>query len=280
MNTSTPTLARLLREAQQQLAAHSDSPRLDAELLLAAALGRPRSFLYAWPDHAPTDSVRARFAAGIAARGDGAPVAYLLGNQPFHGLELQVTPDVLVPRADTEVLVEAALARLPAGLAADVADLGTGSGAVALAIANARPLARVTGIDISPRALAVAAGNGRALGLELRWLQGDWSAPLADASLDMLVSNPPYIAEDDPHLAALAHEPRLALVAGADGLDALRIIIADGRRVLRPGGWLLVEHGWQQGEAVRALFAEHGYGEVTSELDLAGHERVTLGLSP
>jgi release factor glutamine methyltransferase len=272
-----PTLATLLQQAVFRIADQSGSARFDAELLLSQALGKPRSFLYAWPDHAPTATVRERFDQSVSARADGRPVAYLLGIQEFHGLELQVSPDVLIPRADTECLVEAALAVIPPDRSVRVVDLGTGSGAIALAIARARPQAQVMGVDVSEAALRVARANAEALDLQVDWQAGHWGDELPAAGIDVLVSNPPYIAEGDPHLPALRHEPQLALVSGADGLDALRHIIADAPRLLRPGGHLLLEHGWNQGEAVRGLLLAQGFSEVETEFDFGGNERVSRG---
>jgi release factor glutamine methyltransferase len=273
-------LQAMLRAAREQLAGRSDSAGLDAELLLAAALGKPRSFLYAWPDHQPTSSVRERFADSIRARAAGQPVAYTLGSKEFFGLDLAVTPAVLIPRPDTELLVEQVLERLDAGSTATIADLGTGSGAVALALARHLPAARVLATDSSAEALKVARANARELRLEVDFLRGDWCAPLGDASVDVLVANPPYVAEGDPHLAELAAEPLAALLSGPEGLDALRTIIGQSPRVLRTGGWLVLEHGFDQGGAVRTLLAEAGFSGVTSARDLGGHERVSLGHRP
>jgi release factor glutamine methyltransferase len=273
-------LQAMLRAAREQLADHSDSAGLDAELLLAAALGKPRSFLYAWPDHQPTSSVRERFADSIKARAAGQPVAYTLGSKEFFGLDLAVTSAVLIPRPDTELLVEQALERLEPDSTAVIADLGTGSGAVALALAHHLPAARVLATDSSNEALAVARANARELRLAVDFLRGDWCAPLGDASIDMLVANPPYVAEGDPHLADLAAEPLAALVAGPEGLDALRTIVAQAPRVLRAGGWLLLEHGFDQGEAVRALLEAAGFVDVRTACDLGGNERVSLGRRP
>lgn len=273
-------LQAMLRAAREQLGARSDSAGLDAELLLAAALGKPRSFLYAWPDHQPTRSVRERFADSVRARAAGQPVAYTLGNKEFFGLDLAVTPAVLIPRPDTELLVEQVLERLNAGSQATIADLGTGSGAVALALARHLPAARVLAIDSSAEALAVARANACELRLAVDVLRGDWCAPLGDASVDVLVANPPYVAEGDPHLADLAAEPLAALVAGPDGLDALRAIVAQAPRVLRAGGWLMLEHGFEQGEAVRALLDEAGFVAVSTASDLGGNERVSAGRRP
>ena len=269
------TVAALLRAARALLAERSDTAALDAELLLAATLGKPRSFLYAWPDHAPTASVRARFEAAVAARSSGTPVAYTLGVKEFFGIDLAVNPSVLIPRPDTESLVECAIERIPMGSA--VVDLGTGSGAVAVVLARERPDCRLLATDRSLPALRVAQGNARHHDCQVAWLCSDWTSALAARSVDVLLSNPPYVAEGDPHLAALAAEPVNALVSGRDGLDAIRAIVADAPRVLRAGGQLLLEHGWDQAAAVRALLCEAGFEAVESVRDLNGHERVSLG---
>ncbi|MCE5232866.1 MAG: peptide chain release factor N(5)-glutamine methyltransferase [Mizugakiibacter sp.] len=258
-----------------------DAARLEAELLLAHALGRPRAWLYAHAGDAVDAAQQAAFAALLARRAAGEPVAYLVGTRGFWSLELEVTPATLIPRPETELLVELALARLPADAETRVADLGTGSGAVALAIARERPRARVLATDASAEALAVARRNAQRLGIaNVAFAQGDWCAALGDArDLDLIVANPPYIAAGDPHLdeGDLRFEPATALASGADGLDAIRIIVRDARAHLCPGGWLLFEHGFDQGAAVRALLAAHGYREVFTARDLEGRERVSGG---
>lgn len=252
----------------------------DAELLLAHALGRSRAWLFAHGGDVPDSDSIARFDALLARRAAGEPVAYLTGSRGFWHLDLAVTPDTLIPRAETEVLVECALARIPVDSAARIADLGTGSGAIALAIANARPRARVVATDRSAEALAVAQSNAMAHGIanvELR--AGDWLAPLAGEYFDLVVSNPPYIADRDPHLARgdLRFEPASALASGRDGLDAIRIIVSDAPAHLADGGWLLLEHGHDQGEAVRTLLASTGFADVETVQDLEARDRVGLG---
>jgi len=250
----------------------------DAALLVAHALGRDRSWLYAHGDDALDAAALQACEALVARREAGEPVAYILGRRGFWRFELRVTPDTLVPRPETELLVELALDRLPAGRPLRVADLGTGSGAIALAIAHERPLARVVAVDASAAALGVAQGNARALGLaNVEFREGDWLQPLAGESFDLIASNPPYIALGDPHLDALRHEPALALASGADGLDAIRAIAGDAPRCLAAGGWLLLEHGIAQGAAVRALLEAAGFDEVATAQDLERRDRVTLG---
>jgi release factor glutamine methyltransferase len=255
--------------------------RVDAELLLAHALGVSRASLYARPEEEPDAGVRETFLRLVDERSRGVPVAYLIGHREFWSLDLAVTPAVLVPRPDTERLVELALARIPRGGEADVADLGTGSGAIALALASERPHARIVATDLSEAALDVARANARRLALtNVAFASGDWHAAL-QGRFDLIVSNPPYIAADDPHLDGdLRHEPASALVAGADGLDALRRIVGGAAARLRPGGWLLVEHGFDQGDAVRRLFRESGFLDVETARDAGGRERVTLGRVP
>jgi release factor glutamine methyltransferase len=267
----------LLIDAARRLGGGADA-RLDAELLLAHALGVSRASLYARPEEEPDAGVRETFLRLVDERSRGVPVAYLIGHREFWSLDLAVTPAVLVPRPDTERLVELALARIPRGGEADVADLGTGSGAIALALASERPHARIVATDLSEAALDVARANARRLALtNVAFASGDWHAAL-QGRFDLIVSNPPYIAADDPHLDGdLRHEPASALVAGADGLDALRRIVGGAAARLRPGGWLLVEHGFDQGEPVRRLFREAGHHEVETARDAGGRERVTLG---
>ncbi|GAB2608501.1 peptide chain release factor N(5)-glutamine methyltransferase [Novilysobacter erysipheiresistens] len=252
----------------------------DAELLLAHALGRSRSWLYAHGDDELDADATARFDALLARRRAGEPVAYLTGHRGFWRFDLQVGPATLIPRPDTELLVELALERLPTDRLLRVADLGTGSGAIALALAHERPGAAVIATDASTDALAVADANARSLGLgNVQFRHGDWFAPLAGETFDLIASNPPYIADDDAHLdeGDLRFEPRGALASGADGLDAIRRIVANAPGHLLPGGWLLLEHGWEQGDAVRALLATAGLDEVDTARDLEHRDRVSFG---
>jgi release factor glutamine methyltransferase len=277
------SLQQLLARATETLSVFSDSPRLDAELLLAHALGKDRSYLRAWPERVPAPAQAARFESLLARRLAGEPVAHLLGVREFWSLDLQVTPDTLIPRPETELLVERALLRIPADRPATVADLGTGSGAIALAIASERPRAQVLATDRAPAALTVARRNAAAHAIDnVEFREGDWCAGLPADTFDIILSNPPYIAAQDPHLAQgdARFDPRSALVAGPDGLDDLRRIIRDAARCLKPGGWLLVEHGYDQGPAVVRLFATEGYRDIRDYPDLADNSRVTEGHRP
>ncbi|MDG4555750.1 MAG: peptide chain release factor N(5)-glutamine methyltransferase [Candidatus Competibacter sp.] len=273
----------MLDQATQRLAATGETPRLEAELLLAAALERPRGYLHAWPERVPEPERTARFVAWLDRRRAGEPIAYLLGRREFWSLELEVTPDTLIPRPETELLVELALERLPAGRPLAIADLGTGSGAVALALAAERPTARVVATDRSPAALAVARRNARRLNLpSVEFREGDWCAPLAGERFELMASNPPYVAAIDAcwRRGDLRFEPTEALVAGEDGLDALRLIVAHAPACLRSGGWLLLEHGYDQGEAVPALLRERGFVDVSDHRDVAGLSRTSAGRWP
>ncbi|WP_077033483.1 peptide chain release factor N(5)-glutamine methyltransferase [Pelomonas sp. KK5] len=252
--------------------------RVDATLLLCALLGRERGWLITHDDFALTPEMSGILEAQFARRAAGEPIAYLLGRKEFHGLDLAVTPDTLVPRPDTETLVDWALELLDGP--ARVVDLGTGSGAIALAIKHRMPAALVEAVDLSTGALAVARANAERLGLDIAFHQGDWFGPLAGRRFELIVSNPPYIAGDDPHLPALRHEPRSALTPEGDGLAALRAIIADAPQHLEPGGWLLLEHGYDQAEPVAALLRARGFGEVTLRRDLGGQPRVSGGRLP
>lgn len=271
---SAPRLDALLRAARARIDAR------EAELLLAHVLDKPHGWLFAHGDAQIDAHDAERFDAMLARRESGEPVAYLVGRRGFWTLDLMVTPDTLIPRPETELLVELALARIPQDAELRVADLGTGSGAIALAIASERPRARVVATDNSEATLAVARHNAQVAGLgNIEFRAGDWLQPLSGERFHLLASNPPYIAEGDPHLARgdLRHEPAAALAAGFDGLDDLRSIVRDTPAHLGPGGWLLLEHGHDQGEAVRALLAGAGFVEVETAQDLEGRDRVGLG---
>jgi release factor glutamine methyltransferase len=268
-----PTVAQAL--------ARSGLDALDAQVLLAHALGCNRSWLIAHADDRLAADQAAAFGALARRRREGEPVAYLTGAREFHGLTLAVSPAVLIPRPETETLVELALARLPVDAAARVLDLGTGSGAIALAIAHARPRSRVIACDASAAALRQAWDNAQRLSIgNVEFVLSDWYSAVGDAPFDLIVGNPPYVAGDDPHLSRgdLRFEPTLALTPGGDGLAAIRIIVAAARAHLRVGATLAVEHGYDQGGAVAALFAAAGLAEVTAARDLAGIVRVTAGV--
>ena len=255
---------------------------IDAQVLLAHVLRANRAWLVAHATDALPRAAADVFFDLAKRRRDGEPVAYLTGRREFHGLDLVVTPAVLIPRPETETLVDCALERLPVDRAISVADLGTGSGAIALAIAKARPLARVMATDASDAALAVARSNGVRLGLgNVSYASGDWYDALGDdrAGFDAIVANPPYVAAGDAHLGEgdLRHEPALALTPGDDGFGAFRLIVAGAPDRLVPGGWLVVEHGYDQSDAVRALFADAGLVAIEARRDLAGLPRVVAG---
>ena len=252
---------------------------LENRILLCHATGLTRVQLITQGDRPLTPDEAARLDDLVARRLRGEPIAYIVGRREFFGLDFQVGPAVLIPRPDTELIVELALERLPQG-AARLLDMGTGSGAIAVAVAHTRPDAAVTALDVSPDALAVAQANAAANGARVRFLHSSWFDALAAGEMfDVIASNPPYIAAGDDHLAQgdLRFEPVGALTDHADGLSALRTIIAGSPRHLVPGGWLLLEHGYDQAEAVRALLADAGYTEVQSWCDLAGIERVSGG---
>jgi release factor glutamine methyltransferase len=273
--------AALIATATRALS--GEQARAEAELLLAEAIGKNRAWLYSHADDRVPDAARRRFAEWVERRRIGEPVAQILGRQEFWSLSMSVTSDTLIPRPETELLVELALQRIPADAAWDVLDLGTGSGAVALALAHERTRARITAIDRDARTLAVAQRNGARLAPDrVRFLRGDWFSPVADEQFDLIVSNPPYIAQDDPHLQQgdLRFEPRAALASGRDGLDAIRIIVASAAARLRPGAWLLLEHGFEQGEATRGLLHAAGFESVETYPDLESRDRVSGGRRP
>lgn len=278
MTTSPkPRLDAVLRQACEHI------EPAEARLLLEHALGKPAAWLYAHADDDVDDSVVEVFAALVAARVAGEPVAYLTGRRGFWTLELELNADTLIPRAETELLVELALSRLHAGVPVRVADLGTGSGAIALAIAKERPQASVIATDASTGALAVAGRNASLNGIgNVEFRHGSWFAPLAGGQFDLIASNPPYIADGDPHLQQgdLRFEPATALSSGGDGLDDIRVIVAGAGEHLVAGGWLLLEHGLDQGASIRNLLKKAGFVDVTTERDLESRDRVTLGCWP
>lgn len=271
-------LKQALRQGIEKLT-HTDSPLLDAQLLLAHVLGKSRSYLMTWPEQELSPTLEKQYQALLKARQDGQPIAYLTGRREFWDFELQITPAVLIPRPETELLVELTLQKIRLEQA-HVADLGTGSGAIALALAGSRPAWRVIATDISPEALALAQANAEKLGLrEVEFRQGAWCEALkADEKLDAIVANPPYIDTEDKHLQLgdVRFEPRSALVAEEQGLADLRQIVQQARGYLKPGGLLLLEHGYQQAAAVQKLFLEYGYNTPETHQDLAGLDRVSL----
>ena len=266
------TLAQSLRQAQAL-----GLERIDAQLLHLLALGKPlhaRAWLLAHDSDTLDEATLSRLAPLLERRLGGEPLAYITGTKEFFGLPLRVDARVLDPRPDTETLVEWALERLPLDTPHEVIDLGTGSGAIALALQHHRPQARVSAVDASQEALSVAQANAERLQLPVRFIHSHWLQGIA-GRFDLIVSNPPYIEADDPHLAALTHEPLQALASGADGLDDIRAIIAQAPAHLKPGGWLLLEHGHDQAEAVRTLLSQAGWQNVQSRKDLAAIERCT-----
>ena len=272
---NTPNLAQALAQAHAL-----GLPRIDAQLLLLHALGRPdagRAWLLAHDTDALDGATHTQFIALCQRRVAGEPVAYLTGRKEFYGLPLQVDARVLDPRPDTETLVDWALEAIAPLPAPRVADLGTGSGAIACALAANAPQAEVYACDASADALQVAQHNARTLQLPIRFAHGNWLQPFGDLRFHLIVSNPPYIRNDDPHLAALTHEPLQALTSGSDGLEDIRQIIAQAPRHLHAGGWLLLEHGYAQAEALQQLLREQGFSQVQSRRDLAGTARCTGG---
>ena len=265
-----------LKDATRRLEAASDSARLDAELLLARAIDMPRSYLFAHPEDTLDELSLERFETALARRAGGEPMAYITGVREFWSLELMVTPATLVPRPETEVLVDLALREIPRRADWSILDLGTGSGAIAIALAKERPLCRLTATDVNPDALTIAAQNARQLDIpDIEFLPGDWTEPVAGRTFNVIVSNPPYVCAGDPALEALQCEPQSALVAGDDGLDAIRTIARDCVRILEDDGVLLIEHGAGQQDAVAELFSSHGWVDITCHKDYAGLPRVT-----
>jgi release factor glutamine methyltransferase len=280
--TAAPSVASLLAQTDERTVqaapggVRAAPAALDAELLLAHVLGIERWRLTAHPERRVNPAEAALFRTLLARRADGEPLAYLTGRREFWSLDLAVSPDVLVPRPETELVIERALALCPQATAR-VADLGTGSGAIALALARERPRWQVVATDASPAALEVARANSVALGARIEFRQGDWYAPLAGERFDLLLSNPPYVAADDPAMQALRHEPALALTPGTDALRCLRILVQGASQHLLPEGWLILEHGSTQGAQLRDALVLAGLRHVRSHRDLGGHERTTEG---
>jgi release factor glutamine methyltransferase len=278
----TQTISDALHTATLLLARTSASARLDAELLLEYVTGLSRTDFRAAPERALPAAAGWSFQQLIRRRLQGEPVAYIRGVQEFWSLLLEVSPAVLIPRPETELVVERTLALLPPD-AKEMADLGTGSGAIALAVASERPSLQVTGVDVSGDALEIAGRNATRLQLRnVRFERGSWFAPLAGRRFDVVAANPPYIARGDKDLAADVgrFEPEIALIAGTSGLESIELIVAQAGPHLLPGGWLVLEHGWTQAGAVRDRLVRSGFAHVRSHADLAGHERVTEGSLP
>lgn len=273
-----PTFDRLLDEAARNLA-DSVEARREAQLLLGHALGVSRAWLLAHGDEAADPAAAAVFRGLVQRRRVGEPVAYLVGRREFYGLDFRITPDVLIPRADTETLIDIALEKLTQGTRHDVLDLGTGSGCVAIAIAHARSAARVTAVEVSAAALNVARDNAVAIGVDVEFVQATWFEALGGRRFDLIVANPPYVAMDDPHLQQgdLRFEPATALASGKDGLTDIRIIVAGAPAFLRGEGWLLFEHGFDQADVCRDLLRNAGFGQIISRADIAGLPRVAGG---
>jgi release factor glutamine methyltransferase len=272
------TIAECLQRARE-LQSVSDSARLDLELLLCKALAKPRSFLYTWPEKSLSEAELASFSALLERRKQGEPIAYLLGEREFWSLNLRINESTLIPRPETELLVETALARTPESTIR-VLDLGTGTGAIALALASERPNWKVMAVDSSPAAVNLAIENARQLGSKnVQITRSDWFQNLGGEVFDLIVTNPPYIDETDPHLnqGDVRFEPRSALVAARHGLADIEHIVDVARRHLNSGGWLMIEHGFEQGESVRCIFTEAGYSQVETRKDFGGRDRLTLG---
>lgn len=276
MTEHSPTCDQALRDAAAAIG--GESPRLDAELLLEAVTGWSRTRFRTFPE-APLEPAQiVRFRELVESRTRGQPVAHLLGHQGFWSLTLEVTPHTLIPRPDTECLVEAALA-LPLRASARVMDLGTGTGAIALALLKERPGWEVVAVDSVPEAVDLAKRNAERCALPVQVIQSDWFAAVPGPPFDLIVSNPPYIEAGDPHLdeGDVRFEPDTALVSGPDGLDAIRHLVQESQYWLTKGGWLVLEHGYNQGETVRLLFRAAGYSNVGTRKDYGGNERLTLG---
>ncbi len=279
MSTPGECLRRDSQRLRDALKLDVSEARLEVRILLGHALGVGRAWLIAHEHDEIPLVAQAVYGKILEKRLSGEPIAYILGEREFFGRSYKVTPDVLIPRPETELLVELALSKLAASRSLRILDLGTGSGCIAITLALARPDCEVVATDQSEAALAVARENGERLGAKVRFCQGSWYEGLPENAgrFDVVVSNPPYIARDDIHLAGLSHEPQTALNAGSDGLDDIRVIVAGARDYLNTRGWLMFEHGWDQGEACRELLAKAGLIDVGTEKDLAGHGRVSFG---
>ena len=277
MNTPA-TIAETVKSAAQRLDAHSESPRLDAEILLSTVLGLPRAALIVRADETLELDQQHAYAELVRQRAGGTPVAYLTGRREFWSLPLMVSPAVLIPRPETEALLEQALALLPREAACEVLDLGTGSGAIALGLAHERPHWAITAVDLSPAALEVARHNAQALQLTIQWRLGSWFDAVPGERFHLIAANPPYVSATDPALKSLSAEPVMALSPGPTGLEALTAIIAQAPGHLYPHGWLALEHGLTQAPQVAQLLAQHGFTSIRTFPDFSGRPRVTLGV--
>jgi release factor glutamine methyltransferase len=276
------TIAQALKLAIEKLTGIPDSiPRLEAEVLLSSLLDRPRTYLTAWPEMQLSQEQSMSYQAMIERRSRGEPIAYITGNREFWSLNLEVTPDTLIPRPETEALVEQVLQHIPEEQAMRIADLGTGSGAIAAAIASERPMCDIVATDFSPETIQVAQRNFLRLGLKnVTTSIGEWCNALPSGTLfDIIVSNPPYIAEGDGHLAhdGLPWEPQKALRSGDEGLDDINRIIREAPKYIASNGWIFLEHGFDQGDRVRELLKEAGFTSIQTNQDLSGHDRVSIG---
>lgn len=279
--TETISIATAIAEATNRLSVNSESARLDAEILVARSIGMPRSYLFAHPEDSLDEIALQRLNETIERRSDGVPLAYITGSKEFWSLELQVSPATLVPRPETELLVDLALSLLSQDSDAQVLDLGTGCGAIALAVKRERPGVHVTAVDSSRAALRVAQRNAARLALDVRWVESTWFEALGGDRYDLIVANPPYVASSDPHLTRdLRHEPRRALDGGDDGLNAIREILTGARAHLRPRGYVMIEHGYDQGPAVAALARRHRLRRLQGHRDLSGKDRVLVARAP
>ncbi|MBO1923153.1 peptide chain release factor N(5)-glutamine methyltransferase [Thiomicrorhabdus sp. 6S3-12] len=279
---SAYTIQRALLDASGKLAACNfiDNPKLEAEILLGHVLGCTRSYFYTWPEKPLSTAETEQFQTLYNLRLTGQPIAHIIGNREFWGLELKVTADTLIPRPDTETLIETALELLPATPQAKILDLGTGSGAIALALKSELPQAEVSAIDFSPAALEVAKENAKRLNLPVTFMQGSWCQPLAaEQRFNLIASNPPYIEEQDPHLQQgdVRFEPLSALTSGRDGLNDIRLIAEQAQAHLQDNGWLIVEHGYNQAQAVQEILQQNGYQQIQSRCDYGGNQRITFG---
>lgn len=281
MNTIQEALDKASSQIRSQ--AVGDTPRLDAELLLAHCLGQTRTYLFTWPEKALDNRQLSCFEEKLQQRLQGHPIAHLTGEREFWGLALKVTNDTLIPRPDTEILIETALSILPDQSPCDILDLGTGTGAIALALKSERPQCRVMAVDLSLPALKVAQENARNLKLDIEFKQSSWFENIDSSErFDLIVSNPPYIEDEDEHLSQgdVRFEPITALTAGHDGLNDLKIIIQQACSFLKPQGWTLVEHGYNQAGAVQQLFLQYGYRNIATIKDYGDNPRMTLGQLP